>query len=86
MLVLLARVGGGEKGRGEKMTLPEGALRGGEEASESPVGGDGLGLIGGFHHLTACVGAAQEDIDFFTGVVGQRMVKQTVLFDGTNPV
>jgi glyoxalase family protein len=43
-------------------------------------------LISGFHHLTACVGGAQEDIDFFTKVVGQRMVKQTVLFDGTNPV
>jgi len=43
-------------------------------------------LISGFHHLTACVGGAQEDINFFTQVVGQRMVKQTVLFDGTNPV
>lgn len=42
--------------------------------------------ISGFHHLTACVGGAQEDIDFFTQVVGQRMVKQTILFDGTNPV
>jgi glyoxalase family protein len=42
--------------------------------------------VSGFHHLTACVGGAQEDIDFFTQVVGQRMVKQTILFDGTNPV
>ena len=66
------------------MTLPEGALRRGEEASEGQIGGDRLDLISGFHHLTACVGAAQEDIDFFTGVVGQRMVKQTVLFDGTS--
>ena len=69
------------------MTSLEGTLRGGEEASEGQQGGgNGLGLISGFHHLTACVGTAQEDIDFFTGVVGQRMVKQTVLFDGTNPV
>jgi glyoxalase family protein len=43
-------------------------------------------LVSGFHHLTACVGGAQEDIDFFTQVVGQRMVKQTILFDGSNPV
>lgn len=45
-----------------------------------------MDLISGFHHLTACVGHAQEDIDFFTQVVGQRIVKQTVLFDGENPV
>jgi glyoxalase family protein len=36
----------------------------------------------GLHHVTACAGAAQEDIDFFTQVVGQRMIKQTILFDG----
>ena len=42
--------------------------------------------VSGIHHVTACVGGAQEDIDFFTQVVGQRMVKQTVLFDGTAPI
>ena len=36
----------------------------------------------GLHHVTACAGAAQQDIDFFTQVVGQRMIKQTILFDG----
>lgn len=36
----------------------------------------------GLHHVTACAGGAQEDIDFFTAVVGQRMIKQTILFDG----
>ena len=36
----------------------------------------------GLHHVTACAGAAQPDIDFFTQVVGQRMIKQTILFDG----
>jgi len=36
----------------------------------------------GIHHLTACATGAQEDIDFFTKVVGQRMIKQTILFDG----
>src|SRR5215203_3087828 len=68
------------------MTIPEDALKRGEELAEGQLGEDQLNLIGGFHHLTACAGGAQEDIDFYTQVVGQRMVKQTVLFDGTNPV
>lgn len=38
--------------------------------------------VTGLHHVTACAGGAQEDIDFFTQVVGQRMIKQTILFDG----
>lgn len=38
--------------------------------------------VSGFHHITLCASGAQEDIDFFTNVVGQRMIKQTVLFDG----
>jgi len=36
----------------------------------------------GLHHVTACAGGAQEDLDFFTQVVGQRLIKQTILFDG----
>jgi glyoxalase family protein len=36
----------------------------------------------GLHHITLCAGGAQDDVDFFTGVVGQRLIKQTVLFDG----
>lgn len=39
-------------------------------------------LVKGIHHITACVSSAQEDIDFMTAVVGQRLIKQTVLFDG----
>lgn len=38
--------------------------------------------VTGLHHVTACASGAQEDIDFFTRVVGQRMIKQTILFDG----
>ncbi|MFQ3212635.1 MAG: catechol 2,3-dioxygenase-like lactoylglutathione lyase family enzyme [Marivirga sp.] len=38
--------------------------------------------IQGLHHLTVSVGSAQEDIDFVTQVMGMRMIKQTVLFDG----
>lgn len=43
-------------------------------------------FIKGFHHITVCVAGAQEDIDFTTKVLGLRMIKQTVLFDGTAPV
>lgn len=43
-------------------------------------------LVTGIHHITLCPGAAQEDIDFFTQVLGQRLVKQTVLMDGSIPV
>jgi glyoxalase family protein len=40
----------------------------------------------GIHHITLCPGGAQEDVDFFTRVLGQRLVKQTVLMDGSIPV
>src|SRR5450432_2492623 len=40
----------------------------------------------GYHHITACAGGAQEDVDFFTKVVGLRMAKQTVLMDGKIPI
>ncbi|MGE3404774.1 MAG: ring-cleaving dioxygenase [Vicinamibacterales bacterium] len=40
------------------------------------------GLIKGIHHITVCASGAQEDIDFMTRIVGQRLIKQTVLFDG----
>ncbi len=42
--------------------------------------------VSGIHHVTSCVAGAQEDIDFLTQVVGQRMIKQTVLFDGKTPI
>src|SRR5882672_10874872 len=38
--------------------------------------------ITGIHHITLCATGAQEDIDFITKVMGQRLIKQTVLFDG----
>ena len=41
-----------------------------------------MSLVKGIHHMTVCVDGAQEDIDFQTQVFGQRMIKQTVLFDG----
>src|SRR5690606_17564735 len=38
-------------------------------------------FIEGIHHLTATVGDAQEDLDFYTKLLGLRLVKQTVNFD-----
>ena len=38
--------------------------------------------ITGIHHITLCANAAQEDVDFLTTVLGLRLIKQTVLFDG----
>ena len=43
-------------------------------------------LVTGIHHITLCPGSAQADVDFFTGVLGQRLVKQAVLLDGNIPV
>src|SRR5688572_14128718 len=40
----------------------------------------------GMHHVTLCPGNGQEDLDFFTEVLGQRLVKQTVLMDGRIPI
>jgi len=40
----------------------------------------------GYHHITACAGGAQEDVEFFTQSLGLRMAKQTVLMDGKIPI
>ena len=44
------------------------------------------GTIRGTHHLTFCVGGAQEDYDFHTRTLGLRSIKKTVLFDGQAPI
>jgi glyoxalase family protein len=44
------------------------------------------GTIIGTHHLTFCVGGAQEDYDFHVRVLGLKSVKKTVLFDGEIPI
>lgn len=38
-------------------------------------------VIRGLHHVTATVAEAQPDLDFYTGLLGQRLVKKTVNFD-----
>ncbi|WP_442598328.1 ring-cleaving dioxygenase [Neobacillus sp. D3-1R] len=35
----------------------------------------------GIHHISAIVGHPQENVDFYAGVLGLRLVKQTVNFD-----
>jgi glyoxalase family protein len=35
----------------------------------------------GLHHVTATVAGAQDDLDFYCGVLGLRLVKKTVNFD-----
>jgi glyoxalase family protein len=44
------------------------------------------GIIRGTHHLTFCVGGAQEDYDFHVRTLGLKSVKKTVLFDGEIPI
>ena len=39
------------------------------------------GLVKGLHHITATVNDAQEDYDFYTKILGLRLVKETVNFD-----
>jgi len=41
-------------------------------------------LIRSLHHVTATVSEAQQDLDFYVGVLGQRLVKKTVNFDNTH--
>ena len=38
-------------------------------------------LITGIHHITALASDAQENINFYTGILGIRLVKKTVNFD-----
>lgn len=38
-------------------------------------------LIRGLHHVTAIASGPQQNIDFYTGILGLRLVKKTVNFD-----
>src|SRR4051812_27884183 len=37
--------------------------------------------LDGLHHITMITGDAQENVDFYAGVLGLRLVKKTVNFD-----
>jgi glyoxalase family protein len=39
------------------------------------------GIMSGIHHVTAISGAAERNLDFYTHVLGLRLVKKTVNFD-----
>jgi glyoxalase family protein len=43
-----------------------------------------MSIIGGIHHVTAIAGDAQENLDFYTGVMGLRLVKRSVNQDVTD--
>lgn len=45
-----------------------------------------MSRIKGFHHLTAGVAGAQEDVDFYVKLLGQSLIKKTVLLDGDEPI
>ncbi len=45
---------------------------------------DFKGVVKGLHHVTATVNDAQEDYDFYTKLLGLRLVKETVNFDNEN--
>ena len=38
------------------------------------------------HHMTLCVGDAQEDYDFHTKILDMKSVKKTALYDGVVPI
>ena len=38
-------------------------------------------VVPGLHHVTAISGPPQDNLDFYSGVLGQRLVKRTVNFD-----
>ncbi|MEX0968782.1 MAG: ring-cleaving dioxygenase [Bacteroidia bacterium] len=40
--------------------------------------------VTGIHHVTALADDAQKNIDFYTGILGLRMVKKTINFDAPN--
>src|SRR5215468_3531438 len=37
-----------------------------------------MGRVNGLHHITAIAGPAQENLDFYAGVLGMRLVKKSV--------
>lgn len=38
-------------------------------------------LISGLHHVTAMAGSPQENVNFYAGILGLRLVKKTINFD-----
>ncbi|WP_046471093.1 VOC family protein [Allosalinactinospora lopnorensis] len=45
-----------------------------------------MAYVEGSHHVTLSVAGAQEDVDFHVRILGMRLIKRTVLFDGSLPI
>src|SRR6476469_5500514 len=43
-----------------------------------PYFGESMQPVAGLHHITAIAGPAQENLDFYAGVLGMRLVKKRV--------
>src|SRR6476469_5513566 len=43
-----------------------------------PYFGESMQPVAGLHHITAIAGPAQENLDFYAGVLGMRLVKKSV--------
>jgi glyoxalase family protein len=37
-----------------------------------------VNAVKGLHHVTAIAGPAQENLDFYTGILGMRLVKRSI--------
>ena len=61
-------------------------IRSSDDRSRGGASMPNPGTIHGTHHLTFCVGGAQEDYDFHVRTLGLKSVKKTVLFDGEIPI
>lgn len=42
--------------------------------------------LNGLHHITLTSATAQSDVNFFVKILGQKLVKRTLLYDGGEPV
>ena len=42
--------------------------------------------LGGLHHITMITGDAQRNVDFYSDVLGLRLVMKTVNFDAPRPI
>jgi glyoxalase family protein len=51
------------------------------QGRESPTKRPALSGLGGIHHITAIAGDPQQNVEFYTGILGLRLVKLTVNYD-----
>src|SRR5207302_5965592 len=49
-----------------------------EKARKDTLMDETINTIQGIHHITAIAGKAQENLDFYAGVLGMRLVKRSV--------